>query len=404
VRATAAWPAGTFASYHAYPYYPDFQRHEPGLLAYRYAGRADPYAGYLAALREHHGTIPTLVTEFGVPSSIGSAHHGPLGRSQGDHSEREAMRIDADLLRLIKDQGLGGGFLFGWTDEWFKFTWNTIEHQDGERRQLWHDALTNEQHFGLLAMDPAGPPDAETAYLFDAEGGWPVRRATARIDESSVHLRLGLGDAPPGTLTLGFDVLPGLVGNAPPGALDRMADAAFTLNLTNRTGQAYLRDRLDPVPLDYPVVAAARGPAPAGWKQVELVVNRDLTVPSTGRKLPAEILDVGALRYGSWDPDDENADSRALWRRDGDDLVIRVPWAMLGYADPSAHMVGVPNRSGDLDLVVSPGIGLTVSATGTDQFVGDVTWVNWNRPYWTERLKQGAEAVRDAALEVTRAA
>ena len=29
VRPTAAWPAGTFASYHAYPYYPDFQRHEP---------------------------------------------------------------------------------------------------------------------------------------------------------------------------------------------------------------------------------------------------------------------------------------------------------------------------------------------------------------------------------------
>ena len=58
----------------------------------------------------------------------------------------------------------------------------------------------------------------------------------------------------------------------------------------------------------------------------------------------------------------------------------------------------------DLDLVVSPGVGLTVSATGTDQFVGDVTWVNWNRPYWTERLKQGAEAVRDAALELTRPA
>ena len=39
------------------------------------------------------------------------------------------MRIDAELLRLIHDVGLGGGFLFAWTDEWFKFTWNTIEHQ-----------------------------------------------------------------------------------------------------------------------------------------------------------------------------------------------------------------------------------------------------------------------------------
>ena len=31
VQPTAAWPGGTFASYHAYPYYPDFQRHEPAL-------------------------------------------------------------------------------------------------------------------------------------------------------------------------------------------------------------------------------------------------------------------------------------------------------------------------------------------------------------------------------------
>ena len=146
------------------------------------------------------------------------------------------MRIDAELLRLIRDQGLAGGFLFGWADEWFKFTWNTIEHQDGERRQLWHDPLTNEQHFGLLAMDAAGPPDAASQRTCSTpSGGWPVRRATARVDESYVHLRIGLGDSPPSALTLGFDVLPGLVGNAPPGALDRMADAAFALE-PGRTG------------------------------------------------------------------------------------------------------------------------------------------------------------------------
>jgi hypothetical protein len=45
VRATAAWPGGTFASYHAYPYYPDFQRHEPALRDYELDGRVDPYAG-----------------------------------------------------------------------------------------------------------------------------------------------------------------------------------------------------------------------------------------------------------------------------------------------------------------------------------------------------------------------
>ncbi|MGW4942909.1 hypothetical protein ACWEOZ_15140 [Actinoplanes sp. NPDC004185] len=393
VTATAKWPAGTFASYHAYPYYPDFQRHEPALLAHRYAGRADPYAGYVAALKRHHGDMPTLITEFGVPSALGSAHNGPLGRSQGDHSEREALRIDAELLRLIRDEGLGGGFLFAWTDEWFKATWNTQRHQDRERRQLWHDALTNEQHFGLIAMDAAGSPEASTQYLLDDENGWPSRRVTARVDEAYLRLRVGLGNPAPSAVTLGFDVLPGLTGEPAPGSANRGADAAFFLDLVARTGQAYLRRELDPLPLDVKVPASARGPAAIGWQRFELIVNRARTVPGTRQRLPAELQNAGMLRYGS--PD---ADSRALWERDGDDLVVRVPWAMLGFADPSRHMVGVP-AGHKLTLRAAPGVGVTVSATGTDQTAGPVTWVNWNRPYYTERLKQGAEQFRDAALD-----
>lgn len=392
VPATANWPAGTFASYHAYPYYPDFQRREPALLAHRYAGRADPYAGYLAALKRHHGDLPTLITEFGVPSAVGSAHHGPLGRGQGDHSERGALRINAELLRLIRDQGLAGGFLFAWADEWFKATWNTRSHQDPERRQLWHDPLTNEQHFGLIAMDAAGAPDAATRQLLDDAGGWPARRIAARVDEAYVRLRIGLGDPAPGTLTLGFDVLPGLTGPPAPGTADREADAAFVLDPVARTGQAYLRTQLDPLPLDGTVAASARGPAPAGWRRFELLVNRARTVPGTGERLPAELQNAGALRYGN--PD---ADSRSVWERAGGDLVVRVPWAMLGFADPSRHMVGVP-AGRELRLRAAPGIGVTVSAAGVDQPAGEVTWVSWNRPHYRERLKQGAALFRDAAL------
>jgi hypothetical protein len=405
VRATAAWPAGVFASYHAYPYYPDFQRHEPALQAFRYQGRVDPYAGYLTALKKHHPDMPTLVTEFGVPSSIGSAHNGPLGRSQGDHSEQEAMQIDADLLHVIRDTGMSGGFLFGWTDEWFKFTWNTIEHQDAQRRQLWHDPLTNEQSFGLIALDPAGQPDAKPQKLLDDDKGWPARTVTAAVDESYLHLKIKLGEHPPSAVTIGLDVLPGLTGPPAPGAGDTRADAAFELNLTGRTGQAYVRDQLDPMPLDYRLPAAARAPFPAGWKRFQLIVDRDLVIPSTGEKLPAELLDAGVLRYGTWDPTDPDADSRSLWRRDGDDLLVRIPWAMAGFADPSAHQVAVPKpvagHVSDLTLQASPGVTVSVSAAGADQAAGTATWPNWNRPYYTERLKQGADAFRNAITSVT---
>jgi hypothetical protein len=255
---------------------------------------------------------------------------------------------------------------------------------------LWHDPLTAGQNFGLLATDATGPPDAQIDYLVDDENGWPARRVTAAVDESYVRLRVGLGKSPPNAVTLGFDVLPALTGTPAPGSADRWADAAFTLDLVAHTGQAYVRRQVDPLPLDYRVPLSARGPAPAGWRRFELLVE----------KLPTELQDTGALRYGS-----PESDGRALWQLDGDDLIVRVPWAMLGYADPSAHEVAVP-RAQSTGLAtataqISPGVGVTVSASGTDQQTGEVTWVNWNRPYWSERLKAGAAQFRDAAFAVT---
>jgi hypothetical protein len=105
-------------------------------------GKVDPYSGYLHQLRAHHGDQAVAITEFGVPSALGVAHRGPIGRDQGDHSEQEAMRMDADMLRDIHEEGFAAGLMFEWTDEWFKFTWNTINLEvPGDRRQLWRNDL-----------------------------------------------------------------------------------------------------------------------------------------------------------------------------------------------------------------------------------------------------------------------
>ncbi|HEX8628175.1 MAG TPA: hypothetical protein VF755_08395 [Catenuloplanes sp.] len=411
MRATDAWPGGLFASYHAYPYYPDFQRHQPDLQAFRFNGRSDPYAGYLASLRRHHGELPVLVTEFGVPSSLGSAHHGPLGRDQGNHSEQNAMRTDAELLRMIHDTGMGGGFVFSWSDEWFKLTWNTVAHQaPADRRQLWHDPLTNEQHFGMIATDALGSPDAVPVTLLDNPAGRPARRITGRVDEAYLHLRVELADPVPTTVTVGLDVLADLSGPTAPGSGDAGVDVALSFDLPVRGGQAWLRAELDPMPLDYPVAASARPPARNGWQRFQLITNRDLVVPSTGRRLPAELLDTGNLRYGRWDPADPTADSRALWRLDRNDLVVRLPWAMAGFADPSSHRVLVPrpvDRPADGVVAVaqpatraSPGVTVVVSTGGLDQRGTPLRWDGWQRVYYRERLKQGASHLRDAFVSL----
>jgi hypothetical protein len=399
VRPTPAWPGGTFASYHAYPYYPDFQRHEPGLQKVKYHGRADPYAGYLTALQHHHTGMPVMITEFGEPSSIGSAHYGPLGRDQGGHSEREAMAADAELLRLIRDLGLAGGLVFEWTDEWFKFTWNTINHQiPADRRQLWHDPLTNEQYFGIIATDPTGAVRPDPTVLTPPHAGTgQARKVTARIDESFVYLDVRLAQPPREPVTIGLDVVPGPPGHPPAGSNDGLADMALVLDTAARDGQVWLRDRLDAVPLDYP--AAGKPAATDGWSPMRLVVNRALAIPSTGQKLPTEILDISHIRYGDWDPGHSDVDSRALWRLSGSTLFLRIPWAVAGFADPSSHRALVPDAPDH--TIVAPGIGLSVATAGQTVKAGTLKWDNWQRVGTQERLKAGADVLRAAMLDVS---
>lgn len=386
VLPTDAWPAGTFASYHAYPYYPDFLRHEEALWRTEHDGRPDPYAGYLRRLRDHHAGMPVMVTEVGVPSSLGSAHDGPLGRGQGGHTERTAMETDAALVRLVAAQGLAGALVFSWTDEWFKRTWNTTEHQlPGDRRQLWHDPLTNEQYFGLVATDPGPVPDG-AAELVRRTG--PVAYVLAEADASYVHLDVTFRDELPGRLVVSSDTVPALPGD----------DYRIDVDLSGGRAQAWVRAELDPVRLD---TDQERYQPDVGqpWHRFRLLTNRALEVQ--GRSFPAEHQAVGELLDGSWDPEDDDYDSRATWHVDPAHRTVRlrVPWAMLGLADPSSRTALGPGKPAGAQIV--RGIRLSFDADG--ERVGmDYTWPTWNHVEHTERLKPGVDVLADAFRDLGR--
>ena len=403
VRPTAAWPAGRFASYHAYPYYPDFQRHEPALRRYELDGKVDSYAGYLAELRAHHGGMPVMITEFGVPSSIGSAHEGPLGRDQGDHSEQDAMRTDAELLRVIRRERLAGAFLFSWADEWFKFTWNTLPREQpvADRRQLWHDPWTNEQWFGLVATD-AGPANPQGRVVQESRTG--IREIRFATDPSWLHLRVHLDQPPKGKLAFGFDVVPGGAPRLPGStAADGASDYAVVLDLGKESGQAYVRPALDPLPLDYSPLPRGVVRSTDGWDEMLLSTNRAVVVPTTGKHLPYETMDVGRLRRGTWDPASPGYDSRATWQADGQDVTIRIPWMQLGIVDPSSRRALVPRmRNGKpvATTVPVPRIGLRVVSPTAGTARAALAWDIWNVVHPTERLKAGSEAYERALRDV----
>jgi hypothetical protein len=406
LRATARWPGGFFASYHAYPYYPDFMRLQP---SYRRA--KDPYEAYLKDLRKHHKGQAVMITEFGVPTGIGSAHLGPLGRDQGDHPEQEAGRMDADMLAAIKRRRMAGGLLFSYTDEWFKRTWNTMDMEKPEdRRPLWQNALTNEEQFGIVAVEP-GKQAAVTADGSDREwtrtqsqqiyeGGGTVREVRATHDASWLYLLVRRSGEK--AVQLGFDVRPG--GNRGlPGRPGVSPDAEVSISLgPGRKAVLHEAAWIDPIGFLYglarpyvPVDKADLEPGSGAWVRPHLMLNRPYTVPRTGEQRPTELLDISALRWGTADPKAHAFDDRVTVAGGGKTVELRIPWAMLTFADPSSHQVWVPKADGGVDTLKVGRLGIDLAPAGEGAVsTNGYGWDEWNRVDFHERRKAGWPAVQ----------
>lgn len=210
VHPTAANPAGWFASYHVYPYYPDFMLYDPGYKKARSPEGPSNYFGYLEDLHRHHQGLPLVIAEYGVPSSRGMAHTQPQGWTHGGHDEQSMAEIDARLTREIRQSGAAGGILFALMDEWFKKNWMVVDLElPADRNRLWLNAEDAEQHYGILGMY-AGSADSVPVLGGDPTAwtrGTPLEASTGSLppfsprslylqsDESAVYLAVVLSGA-----------------------------------------------------------------------------------------------------------------------------------------------------------------------------------------------------------------
>lgn len=407
VGATKAWPGGFFASYHAYPYYPDFLRRTPQYAHYRrpWDGKIDPYAGYLHALKQYHGKQAVMITEFGVPSSLGIAHYGPNGRDQGDHSETDQAKLDASMFEDQLHEGFAGGVMFEWIEEWFKFTWNTVDYQiPAVRRELWHDPMTNEQFFGIIAAEPGAKPvvtldgnDGEWTHNGSqviAESRGPVREVRAVKDPEYLYLRLRL-DKPSSwqktPITIGFNVQPG--GNRGlPGlhGFDPKAEVAITLgpgDNANIEEAAWIDPVLFQYAVAYPFIKfpkKALFPNSGVWIKPAQILNRPLTVPATHRHYGVELHSYSKLGWGP-----ESQDARNLVDGNGNVVELRIPYAMLGYSDPSSNQVLVPHFDGTMSSKTVGRVGIAVAEGQQRLATTGYAWPQWQSVQWHERKKAG---------------
>ena len=426
--ATAKWPAGFFASYHAYPYYPDFLRLQPSYQEFRnQAGELDAYAGYIADLRKHHVGQALMITEFGQPTSIGMAHRGPNGRNQGGHSEQDSAKYNVDMMKDIYDAGLAGGIMFEWLDEWFKFTWNTIEHElPKDRRAMWRNPLTNEEHFGIIAMEAGATQrvvidgqdkewtNKQSTVLLKAARGVQEVRATS--DEESIYLRLkleqpgGAKKAAAGTpiknvwddreIVVGLDLHPeGNKGLPDRPGVSLESDVAIIVGPGNKA-RLRIAAFTDPLPYEFGVKRkeveinlADLQPESGVWREPMQIVSRPLYIPTTDQKLPTDLQSFGDLRWGTNNPASPAFDDRSLVNGSGGVLELRIPWGMIGMADPSSKLVLQPKFDGTVvSMTTVPIEKVGVSVVGPDgslQTTSGYKWNAWNIVKWHERKKAG---------------
>ncbi|CAG7639194.1 hypothetical protein PAESOLCIP111_04019 [Paenibacillus solanacearum] len=425
------WKAGYFASYHIYPYYPDLLRYEEKYQTYRDSrGEVNPYAGYLRDLRQHHQGIPLIVAEYGVPSSRGMAHYGPLGRNQGLHTEREQGEIDADLYRSIYDENYDGAMLFAWQDEWFKITWNTMELDAPiGRRPYWRNMLTNEEHFGVLAVEAGASPEDQIV-LDGKTDDWERRKGTktqsypgfdmtVSHDEAYVYLLLRKkeGAWKPGdeTVYVGFDTLEGGSAKADqaPGVTFG-GGQEFVLKLQGEEDSAiYVNSAYDIHTWQYGFMGKMM-PWQEAWKQAEnglflpyrLPVSKPQVLPQTGEKLPFEDVELGALHHGTTDPNRADFNNLADWYASGPVMEVRLPWMLLGFTDPSTKKAWrYPYEAGALKseevkaIRVEPHVSGPAAGTGASAPMA-YKWDAWNKPAYHERLKQSYPILQEAFGEL----
>jgi hypothetical protein len=428
VRPTAANPAGWFASYHVYPYYPDFMNYDPVYLKATSSEGPSTYFGYLTDLKRHHKGVPLLVAEYGVPSSRGIAHLQPQGWDHGGHDETTMAAIDARMTREIRESGAAGGILFAWMDEWFKRNWIVANYEiPADHTPRWHNAMDAEQHYGILAQR-AGRSDRRPALGGDPEQ-WlgltalqPAEGAVGPVrvgnDEAFLYLALPLaGD-------FGWDSLDVQIAidtYAPELGQRRLAGGAVASGI----GFEFLADLRGHGDAQLLVTPDYNPYAPASWvlrgddfgrfyrhpagslvrddgrfDSLFVITNR-ARYGRDGAFFPARGYDRGRLRFGR-----ESESTLADWFHDADAglLELRLPWGLLNVTDPSTATVLAEREGAPFATATTDGIRVgvllrrssdgavleTLPARATDGSWPSASFRSWRWATWTEPTSHAA--------------
>ena len=390
---TELYKSGIFASYHAYPYYPDFI-----YLDKKYRTKNN-YLSYLEDLKSHCPDMPLLIAEYGVPSSRGNSHYTPYGMDQGGHNEAEQAEINKLLTENIWESNCAGAVIFEWIDEWFKFNWMVMDfEQPQHRRKYWHNKENPEQNFGIMAVDN------DTIKLDGQTDDWENQKGkiAAQADPSYFYLKYEFDnfDFSKQNITIAIDTYDKNLGEF---KLEKFSKTAkrgleFLIEI-NSSDDAYILvddeySVFSDIYNDYIPIYASKANNNGRFVPQELIANRARQT-LLGEKFPQKLHNRSKLVFGKI-----SENSNADWFYDPITKVLemRLPWHLLNVSDPSSAQVLN-------DISGTPEIETTEADFHIYTYISDkknkiqytipknekaftYRWKNWDEPEYSTHLKK----------------
>lgn len=385
--------AGFFATYHAYPYYPNYISRDPKYTVFHDHLGQNSYLGYLTYLNAHYHRFPLIIGEFGGASSWGVAKYAHSGIHHGGYSERQQGENNVRMFKNLDQAGTGGGIQFAFMDEWFKQTWITNPLDENiERRIIWHNVTAAEQNYGIIGFTKESV-EMHRWMSFPEES--PVTYILSGADFAYLHLELGLHQhlLESDTVWIGLDTYDANLGESVlPNDHSVTNRAEFALRITSYKAELFVTEAYDL----FGIWHGTSGPEQL-YQSVVSNGGKWNLVRWKNDVRDHDVQDIGRLHVNRLNMPPGSTDAVRLY---DDRIRIRLPWTLLQFTDPSQHRVIHDDRNiPGTGTRISDGIALSLfyrgfKAESTDRY----RWPTWNHALNASEYKKAGYHVIQEAL------
>ena len=365
IKTKKNFKSNQFASYHVYPYYPEFDSDNKS--------DENLYRKYISKLNSHH-KLPVVISEFGAPSSRGISSYEQnisLGRNQGNMSEEEQGNAIVSMYEDIMKSGSAGAIVFSWQDEWFKKSWNTSKEVDVENSAFWCDYQTSEQHFGLLSFDLG--LEKSKSYPDGDKSEWKKNdiiqdkqdlSISAKYDEKYLYFMIDLKGKNPENeeLFVPIDTIQKIgAKEANRFNIKSNREMDFVINIVGKTdSKLFVQDRYEKTKALYSdriyknqkQIPSTPNKDSKNFEVVKMILsekdyymkNKEIEVDKSIKnkrnildklETKSQLYETGNLIYGNGNPNSKEFNSLSDYCFGEDFIEIRIPWGMLNFCNPS---------------------------------------------------------------------